>query len=777
MALNINIDRLARAKPFQYIFVDSTTGAFAAGGEVTFWTSPAKIALKNIYIKTNDPINPFIQGANPQNLSTVGTLLQAVFLYPFDETDEDIEELYYVEAKNVNDVVIYSEQNIPINEASAATVDASIVNLAPSYGLDVRSSQNLFGPTPERNNIFLSNVATFPALGFIWVIQDPTNGNFYYTFTEIAEGTIPGNPTQFISLFQQDFGASQTNIFFGYPITFATECIGETITASLFIQDQSLVAVTSLNVGIIRSPAAEDDEETAGWSTVSPPINVGSITVTNALEKQEITFEMPALVTTPADSSLSYLVYSLPTSQNFQFNLTGFFSYEGENLTPVFFKRNLGDRLSRLFAQQMDNNLLSFKDYQSEYLPMGRGKGASIFQNRTGVIFEGPHNADFNFAVPMDGRNVIRGFPLLNTLGDRYLDAAGNLSTEAANSFSITNVTTTTFEIQTVRPASSYTPWVSNSTAISIVPTSTPTEVGVTAAIQSGPTQLETVVLTFDSNFLAEGVAANSVWRGFDIIDPATLPIAGSMINWMGTLTAINNHFLYLGWFSFDSTSPIIAATVAPGSVSSPAIYSIQFPAAGMTQAEIQTNFVRSDAAPGTKNVFLFENANWLGYLNQPTSPAGGPIPYRTPYVLQFHVDGDGADRASTVTTTTVNFTTAELASGISMANKVVATINNADAYELIYSGVPTNGESLEISSHNTNFTLIFHVTNAGRPNNPFPNRFPIFVPISPSSDIATAIQETIITLLNDIGGIPFPDDLGYTALNIPDSVQLYIEV
>ena len=139
----IDFDKLFASPPIQYVFVDqtipNTQSQLAAGAQVFFYKTD-RITLKNIYIYSGDPMNPFIVAPNPQVTNAAGRLEQPIYLYPFDEAEMPpmTEELYTIEVFNSQNVMIDLIENWPLNpQSGGGATDEEFTNLAPAYAYDI----------------------------------------------------------------------------------------------------------------------------------------------------------------------------------------------------------------------------------------------------------------------------------------------------------------------------------------------------------------------------------------------------------------------------------------------------------------------------------------------------------------------------------------------------------------------------------------------------------------------------------------------------------------
>jgi len=772
----------------------STDVSQSASGAQVFFYKTDEVTPKNIYIQTDDPLNPFTVAANPQTLNTAGAFEQKIYYYFFDEDDETPtnEELYYIKVVNTDSVTIYETNNFVINPPSSGggTTTTSLVNLAPDYGFDVLFRSDYYASSTD---IYLNEVANYPALGYLWFISDPSIGDFSYEFVAPAIGTLEGDPLHYIILTEENFGSDQTNIWFGFPICQYQELIDSTITFQFLAQDQSNTAVTSLDISIVRSPAMNDITNLVDWTMASSPINVGSVALDTSFSLKTVTFTMPSLVTTPEESSLTYLVIEMPKDQNFKIALTGFYPYQGEGETLAVTRDNLGNRNSRVFAQAMNNFLLSLNDYKSNNQPLMRrgAAGAINYQNRTGIFFQSSSPVDYNdtiptynFAVPANAQNVVVDYTYAEAgrtnvdtateaereiLCNRYFEQVSS-STRALgdNSFLITALTATGFNVQTVLVHTPYSDWVSNSGVLTITPLSNPSNHILTAVIGPSSNQVD---MTFTSNYDAGTFAYRD-----SALQPLGTPqnqynpdVTGSltaMVNWFGTITGSSQTAPYLTW---NPTAGVTLATLNIGSGATPASVRFTWPVGGLTAAQIRS----------TQNNLSTNRANWSQYTNTlefsnvSSSSPYFMLPAIPPYAIQFHVDSQGATVQVSDTLLTINFPSSEITTGADLANFMVNSLSDGTFYNFDFSGVPSNGENFYFSSTYKNFIGIFWITSQVKPTNPLPSRPAIYIALSPTASVQDVVTATSNAFINQISCIPNATDLNITLGN---DMNLFME-
>ena len=309
---------------------------------------------------------------------------------------------------------------------------------------------------------------------------------------------------------------------------------------------------------------------------------------------------------------------------------------------------------------------------------------------------------------------------------------------------------------------------MSNSAAIVITSTGGPSSYPITAVVNG--VDPNTVDMTFTSNYDAFGqpTISSTGQSGADSNLPIIQnpPAAGVMINWIGSINASGTP----GIVNFSPTAGFVFTTTNNGDAISPATCSLTFPATGVTQAsEIQTGQPYSFG-----NEYMYNN--YLPFNDEDTAIIQNNISsLLPPYAIQFHVDGNGTDIPVTNRLININFVTADLASGVLMAQKMVDQITQTLIYTLTFSAVPSNGDSVLFSNEKDDFIFVFWITNQARPANPVPSRAALYVEISPSDTIVEVIATMQDLFTNRVGALPTQRDI--QVLNYPSDLGLYVEV
>lgn len=743
-------NQLLIAPPFRQSFTDGLT-LLPLVGKATFFKTD-KVTLKNVFIQTGNPGTPFEVSPNPVDLETDGGLPTTIYLYPFDESDNKTIELYYIEFRRSSDnSLVFAIDNFPENFANSTPSDVTTgtVNLAPSFGFDYPFYPQEFTPTTELSAP-LEN--THPALGFAWFKDNPSGADFFYEFIQNTVGTIDGNPLNLMTLQVANLAGVQTTHWLGFEIVRANVLENEIFTFTIYIQDASAIPVTSIPVSILSS----SDKETL--------TNVGNFTISTALEKQTLIFTMPAVTDTNTENDFAspvQIVMQLPLSQEIKINFTGVYLYEGDEITDVLppfqqFGISNAEQYFNIIGTQLSGQ--NAPTSGGENLPITQTQGGLEVQNRTGIVFEGSAGQTFNFAVPLDGTTVVKD-ELFDNLTDttivstnRYFAQAGTLIQAAGNTFEISNLVTDSFDIGTVDPAVSYTTWVSNTSAITITPDSTPQDLPLTGSISpSTPTKVD---FLWNDMFTAEADRDQTALTNF--VFSAQSGVFGV---WYGESIVGATGSVWI-----DDNSLFDVLTANAGDSSNQAAGSIEF---------LTSNTPKSQVIPvpgaGTLYAQFFQ---FSGDSAGKTSDDNFTWP--SEYVFQFHIDSQGDNIPSTKKTVTINLDSNDL-SPTTVANALLAAVGAGDIYNLMTNNLPTNGDNIQISTSNRTIDVIFFDTEETKPTKLSSDNATVFVEFTTADSVQTFTTNFSNTLANDIGGIPIPDDLSLAGL--ASSLQYYVEI
>lgn len=737
-------------------------------GIVTFFKTD-KTTLKNIYIETFDPENPFEVAENPQTLLVTGAFEQPIYYYFYDETDNTTEELYFIEVKDAASVVVLEVDNFVENFNSTVPEDDSgdLKNLCPSFGFDLPLLASFYNTSSPQ---FIQEDETQVALGWLWYKNAPTNSDFYYSYEEIDSGTLDGNPHFEITLIVANSGVAQSINWIGFPIANSNTLDGDTINFQFYATDKSTVPVTTLEVAL----AIDGD-----WT----PTDLVSTALTSSRVLYQATATMPDLSSQfTVDTAKIYLCIKLPLAQDFEISFTGTFAYLGDQETspsiPFYdYGKSVASQLLPQFDTGIEGN--ANEDIADGALALAQYNGTINTRNSTGTIFIAPISKTFNYALQLANLTLVRDQFIIapNILTNRFLDDGGNLSGLAGNSFVITNTVTSAFDVATISGSVSYSTWASQTTDITIVKSTASTSYGISSVL-NGTLQID---VTFDTNYVADTTAYNPSipTGGGDLWEEGTTstykgPDAGAFISYIGTMAATDpgNEEWYM---SFTNSSDITVTTTAPGTGGTPATVELLLTAGAFASAaDIET-------VGATFRVGYDEQYSVIIYSNVLlyTDVAATELPAIPPFAIQFHVDSAGDIIPVSNSNITVNIPTSSLGDGELIAALINDAINVAESYTVTVVDVPDNGDILNISTTDTDLNVIFYDTAQAKPANPDPDRLPIYVEFTTSDSTDTISKTLSSVLISDVGGIPTTGDLLNVNLlpDLPGELAYFVEV
>lgn len=737
-------------------FIDPNT-QLPVVGYVNFFKID-KITPKNTY--QQDGVGGFQVAANPVVLDSAGAIPYVIYLYPYDETDETVEELYYVEVRRTtDDSLVFALDNFPqnfvFNDGGGSTGE-DVINKCPSYGFD----NPIFGETYTKDSEnqlkvdwspILQNGA-FVAQGWLWQLEDLSNSEFYYQFTALASGSRPGNPINLLTLLTGNIQTQSQNVI-GFRLGVSNELEGTEINYQLDLQD-NLSVLSTLDVLVFKGSTLDD---------ISTAINVGTIPISSSLTLQTINFVMPDVsgIISDNDNDPVWLLLSLPLTSQFSISLTSTYNYFGDASTIARLPLSYGVSESRqlistnnvdLYGNSGDNLL------NSSGLPLTYRKGELDALLKTGQIFlaSNSYNADLNEAQALSDQTLVKGDNLLSTLSDRFLDEA-QLSQYGGNTFEISNASGTSFDINTQVLANSYRDWVSSEpTEISI----TKNEIGSTLFTS---TVLNNVVsVTFNTNYDAQCI------NNYDIKEQIhTTPQRGTVYS---SNVMHNNVGVYSGTggtstsqvVDFAVGPEIVIAQVASGSAGFPAECTITFTAGGFSAVDDlrSGDTTIQDDSENDRHLIVFKN--FLSATDAPIGDIGNP----PPYVIQFDVDGEGENVSDSQKRIVVNFDSAQITDQDYLANTLNNALNSGPSYTIDVLSMPTSGitpTNLYISTSNKDMYIVMFDTGtqSSPPPKPDTSISTIFVEYDSTTftldQVREAIQEAIIA---NSGSIPSHQDL-----------------
>lgn len=751
-------------------FIDPTT-LLPVVGTIQFFKTD-KITPKNVFQQTGNPLDPFEVAANPITLDTAGAIPFVLYLYPFDENDADVEELYYVEVRRIDTSLVFALDNFPENFVSSenGSIEDDLINKCPSFGFDnpilaatyTLANQN---PLPVNWAVDITNGARV-AQGWVWQLEDVSNSEFYYDVTPIAAGSRPGNPINLLTLFSGNI-QTQTQNMFGFRLGVANELEGTIINYQLDLQD-NLSVLSTLNVFVFNGNSTTD---------LSAAVNVGTIPISSTLTLQTIEFTMPDLSGSLVDdNSPTWLLLGLPLTQQFSISMTSTYDYFGDNRTisrlPLSYGVSEGRQLTSLNAEEL---YVSEDNYLQSDLPLTQRKGRLDFLRKTGEIFLASsfYDPTQNGANLLNDRTLVRGDDIESTLTDRFLDNA-HLAQFGGNTFIISNVIGSTFDIETQDTAPSFSVWTSTNGDITITETPIGGGIPLSSVINGGNNRQ--VDITFDNQFDAQAVSNYDTLstNNPSFIDRGTGYVTNVMANMVGTFSN-GQAFGFNVIVNYSIGSLVTITQTAPGSPSTNATCSVEFAVGGFSAAsQIQsgTQFFQAQLAQDEDpaNVTVF--TNYFAFIA--SSINGGLLQDPPPYAIGFNVDNQGESIKSSVKSIVVNITTAELIQPDKIAIALNKAINGGSSYKIDVVNVPTNGHLLSTSTSNKTINLVLNDTDTPPtpPLKPDPDISTLFVDYSSINDSPTDVSDKIQTKIKgNTGSIPTFTDLG---LSTPPVNLLY---
>lgn len=792
----INTDLLI-ILPFLGQFIQDAETSDPLLGEVFFYKTN-KITLKNIYQQTGDPFNPFEIAPNPIQLNAAGGFVNGSgnifvpYLYPFDEDDQTVEELYYVEVRRTDTSLAWALDNFPQNFIGSGQSDELPTgNLFSNYGFDTQVNANIY----ELDSIGTSFAVTLSS-GVQWIFtSSQTTANNTYSFVNVSDAGLIGNPKNELVIRSIDNVSGQTEnlIRSGWAPYNAFQ--NKQIALSIFTRLES-GNEADLVVSLVRQKNG----------VLETPIVVGTIPITSARTQRILAFTVPQLLDNNySNNDLMFLDINLPLNENLEYGFTGRWIQLSESGSVSITEESPAAVAAKTLSNIADDQY-KVPQYVMRGLPLtSLGEGTTVLL-QTGGIFLAPTSTTDNFSEGMVaagsvslGGELIRDRVIKTTQTNRLIDflrnhgmAQSRLSFTAS---SATNIITVGLGIG----APPHSPWVSNATPRITV--TKPTE-ELIYKLRAIPLGNGLVRFFFVDNFNANTTFHNPAYSpgGGPVFAPAALP-ASPIINW-------------LGFWDFEGpTSPlnvftpsVHSVTQAIGTGSTPAIVDVHF-TAPRPQLVLIRSAINKDEGPGvqpfvvestrryTSNYHGYNNldrifiesgsndqgnsagqANFLSYNDVTSNPVPqGAIP---PRVIRFTVDGV-ASGAPTGTLSTLNVPIDSTDNAAQIAARVSHAVNTSFEYRIVINSEPINGDTVQISNANTDFNVIWWDTAQSRPSNPSASRAPIYVPFETTQTFTQIATESARAINYGVAGIPRSADLGLTfpAPVLPVGLQYYMKL
>ena len=753
-------------------FIDPTT-LLPVVGTIDFFKTD-KITPKNVFQQTFNPLDPFEVVAIPISLDTAGAIPFTLYLYPFDENDDEVEELYYIEVRRTDTSLVFALDDFPQNFVSGGDEGAAddLTNKCPSFGFDnpilaatyTLANQN---PIPVNWATDIMDGARV-AQGWVWQLEDVSNSELFYDVTPIIVDTRPGNPINLLTLSSGNI-QTQTQNMIGFRLCVANELKDTIINYQLDLQD-NFANLSTLDVFVFNGNDTTD---------LSAVLSVGTISISASLSLQTISFTMPDLSGSLVDDNApTWLFLGLPLTQQFSVSMTSTFTYFGDNRTitrlPLAYSSSEGKQLTSLNAEEL---YISEDNFLQSDLPLTQRKGRLDFLKKTGEIFIASSLFDptQNGANALNDRTLVRGDDIDNTLTSRFLDQA-HLSPFGGNTFVISNAVGSVFDIETQDTAPSFSTWTSTNGDITITPTPLAGGLPLTSTVL-GPV----VTVTFDTSF-------NAVTEAFK--DTASVISHGGKVNQSGSydsnvilnmvgvyeqVTAASNADIDL---TFTTGSVITITQLTPGNGGA-ASCTIEFTVGGFSSpTQIQSSVSVQFESSSFNSDFGIATDLFTNYFSFGDKDVGGAIIHDPPpYAIGFKI-GNPTIPTSLNKTIIVDLTNVTLTDADALANALNLAINGGTSYEIEVVNVPTNGHLLSISTSNKTINLVMNDTDTSPtpPLKPDLRISTIFVDYSSVNDSTDQISVKIQTAIAvNIGSIPTFLDLGLATL--PNNLLYYVYI
>jgi hypothetical protein len=216
--------RFIETSDIQNYFADKDTGAPLAGGIVKFFKDAARSQGKDVYELSGSPTYTYTTLGNTLTLSGTGTWQDnqqnsiVPFYYPFTLTPNDntgVQELYYIEVYNSNNVLQFTRQAWPSN-VDDVSIDSTtdITNFIPNGQFLTHTDL----PADILNDISLGEVtqsSTILAQGG-WTFELPVSfvGNYSILFQELGTviAGLPDFPRWAVNLICTNAGSPPNEI-------------------------------------------------------------------------------------------------------------------------------------------------------------------------------------------------------------------------------------------------------------------------------------------------------------------------------------------------------------------------------------------------------------------------------------------------------------------------------------------------------------------------------------------------------------------------------------
>lgn len=296
----INPNLLISAPMLQDYLVDKSTGFPLAGGIISLYNDNARTFYKNWYYQTGLPGNyTYIPLDNPLTLSSVGTIQDPngndviPFYYPYDETNENVSQPYYITVYSTNSdgnpsALQFTRENFPFlpvrsSSSNTPTLRNYIINNVYWHNC---GSVNLTNVT--NMVVAASQHEGYVGNGDIRFIKDVTGGNDSIQFLPMPT-TIPIDlPTpEFYLNLACTAGNGELEKCIQYPVSLHISTL-QNIAATFVFYAQNVSGNTNntLTIAVYQYLGT-------GATSQPAPIIESTVTLSNLWERYAVQFTFP----------------------------------------------------------------------------------------------------------------------------------------------------------------------------------------------------------------------------------------------------------------------------------------------------------------------------------------------------------------------------------------------------------------------------------------------------------------------------------------------------
>lgn len=792
--------KLEWSPTLQQVFVDPDT-AVAVVGSLYFYKNDDHTTLKPVYRHSGDPDNPFEEAPNPIDLDTAGALPYKIYLYPYD--DEGNPELYYIKGLRPDDSMFWQLDFVADkydNGGSSGGGDDNAENLFPSYGFDSQIYPELYATDPLP---LVSGKNSFP-LSLGWFLEVQTTDitqNITYSYTALNNSSLPGNPKNELTITVENATGGDTYKRLVTTIGYYNSFIDKALAMATYLTI-STGSSTTLPVKVYREKAG----------VAQTPITVGTMTISGARTQRSITFTLsgdPIDAGGYSNGDKLYLFFDLPINLAFSLNFTGTWLQESSDGLIT-----ISERSASLYAtKQIFSGAAKYlqESNTSVYagFPLGVSNGNSIYIYSTGRIFSGSVNtANYPYAVDMNSDVELLAGKITNGIDESrliaYLREAGGALLRSKNTIATSSTSATYIEFTTGLSGTEKTAWdASNCPSFTYSKEKTEWEMDV-KAIQDPNSKNQWNFVRFvgkvngaftDCFYDPETSTSepDTLFKLGSYESPAFFADYVGTMSWRYQATGASPHSFAAQLYVNDT----IAATNGTGSTPMAFDLVVQNNIARTMYTNSGIPLTDGDLAVYDRRSVKYRNALYqtrtiqyevdrgspadaeqypMGYFAWNGTTSGGTLPAAN-YILAPDYDGDGAPDAPAATITKKTFTVNLEDSDAQIAYSIAETINNAATHRFTYNAtLPTSGQSVNYSSVDTDFILIFWntTTTATKPANPDSSRRPVYAKYptgTTAAELFTAMGNAVETASC---GVPTPNAL---RLWVQDGLNYYMNL